>query len=217
MQIPPKVFPLRPLVGCRTRALRPIADNPFMRRCDPVWFCNTCNAPLRARGPAIMLNTIDEPCVEDQVAKDKTTPNQREHHAGQAATEGTARFNGASSTASGKVIDLSLAGKGNYVARRGVLTEIVWFFLEAAVINNKFIPVSAVRVWLLRRFGARIGSGCRMPHPIRVKAPWNLEVGDNCWFGWNAWIYNQALIRIGSNVCISQEVFLTTGSHDLAK
>jgi putative colanic acid biosynthesis acetyltransferase WcaF len=116
----------------------------------------------------------------------------------------------------GKVIDLSLAGKGNYVAKRGALTEIVWFFLEAAIINNKLIPVSAVRVWLLRRFGARIGQGCRMPHPIRVKAPWNLEVGDNCWFGVNAWIYNQALIRIGSNVCISQDAFLTAGSHEVA-
>ncbi|CAN7436741.1 putative colanic acid biosynthesis acetyltransferase [Caballeronia sp. LjRoot31] len=168
-----------------------------------------------------MLRTIDEPRVEDQVANDKATTSQGPHHSAPGATEGAARFNGegcaagASTTGSGKVIDLSLAGKGNYVARRGVVTEIVWFFIEAAVINNKFIPVSAVRVWLLRRFGARIGSGCRMPHPIRVKAPWNLEVGDNCWFGVNAWIYNQALIRIGSNVCISQDAFLTTGSHDL--
>jgi putative colanic acid biosynthesis acetyltransferase WcaF len=160
-----------------------------------------------------MLRTIDEPHVEDQVAIEKTAANQRAHHsAQQGTTEGTARFNTASS---GKVIDLSLAGKGNYVARRGVLTEIVWFVIEALVINNKLMPLSAVRVWLLRRFGARIGSGCRMPHPIRVKAPWNLEVGDKCWFGVNAWVYNQALVRIGSNVCISQDVFLTTGSHDL--
>ena len=168
-----------------------------------------------------MLRTIDESCVEDQVAIDKTAASQRPHHSASGTTEGAARFNSessassSSSTGSGKVIDLSLAGKGNYVPRRGAMTEIVWFFIEAAVINNKFIPVSAVRVWLLRRFGARIGSGCRMPHPIRVKAPWNLEVGDNCWFGVNAWIYNQALIRIGSNVCISQDAFLTTGSHDL--
>jgi putative colanic acid biosynthesis acetyltransferase WcaF len=124
--------------------------------------------------------------------------------------------NSGSADSGGKVIDLSLAGKGNYVARRGLVTEMAWFFLEAAIINNKLMPVSPVRVWLLRRFGARIGRGCRMPHPIRVKAPWNLEVGDNCWFGVNAWIYNQAPIRIGSNVCISQDTFLTAGSHDAA-
>jgi putative colanic acid biosynthesis acetyltransferase WcaF len=118
--------------------------------------------------------------------------------------------------AQGKVIDLSLAGQGNCKRKRGFITETVWFFLEACIINNKLIPVSSVRVALLRAFGARIGRGCRMPHPIRVKAPWNLEVGDNCWFGVDAWIYNQADIRIGNNVCISQGVFLTAGSHDVA-
>ena len=116
----------------------------------------------------------------------------------------------------GRVIDLAQAGKGNYVAKKGLLTELAWFFLEACVINNKLIPISAVRVGLLRLFGARIGANCRLVHPIRVKAPWNLEVGDNCWFGVDVWIYNQAPIRIGSNVCISQGTFLTAGSHALA-
>src|ERR1700733_13205355 len=76
----------------------------------------------------------------------------------------------------GRVIDLAQAGKGNYVAKKGLLTELAWFFLEACFINNKLIPISAVRVGLLRLFGARIGANCRLVHPIRVKAPWNLEV-----------------------------------------
>lgn len=116
----------------------------------------------------------------------------------------------------GRVIDLSQAGKGNYQAKRGALIELVWFVLEACVINNKLLPFSGVRVALLRLFGAKIGTGCRFVHPLRVKAPWNLEVGDNCWFGVDVWIYNQTLIRIGSNVCISQGTFLTAGSHDMS-
>ena len=115
-----------------------------------------------------------------------------------------------------RVIDLSLAGKGNYRARRGALVELIWFVIEACVINNKLLPFSAVRVALLRLFGAKIGSGCRFVHPMRVKAPWNLEVGDKCWFGVDVWIYNQAQIRIGSNVCISQGTFLSAGSHDMS-
>ena len=82
----------------------------------------------------------------------------------------------------GHVIDLSLAGKGNYQARRGALIELIWFVIEACVINNKLLPLSSVRVALLRLFGAKIGTGCRFVHPLRVKAPWNLEVGDKCWF-----------------------------------
>jgi putative colanic acid biosynthesis acetyltransferase WcaF len=78
------------------------------------------------------------------------------------------------------------------------------------------VPFSALRVALLRLFGAKIGTGCRFVHPVRVKAPWNLEVGANSWFGVDAWIYNQAPIKIGANVCISQGAFLTCGSHDYA-
>jgi putative colanic acid biosynthesis acetyltransferase WcaF len=121
-----------------------------------------------------------------------------------------------SGRAAGRVIDLSLAGKGNYRAKRGALIELIWFVVEACVINNKLLPLSSVRVALLRLFGAKIGTGCRFVHPLRVKAPWNLEVGDHCWFGVDVWIYNQALIHIGSNVCISQGTFLSAGSHEMS-
>ena len=131
---------------------------------------------------------------------------------------GSARVTGApaDTAAARRVIDLSRAGKGNYVARRSRLIEAIWFLIEACVINNKLLPISAVRVALLRLFGAKIGTGCRFVHPLRVKAPWNLEVGDHCWFGVDVWIYNQAPIRIGSHVCISQGTFLSAGSHDVS-
>ncbi|MGN6086037.1 putative colanic acid biosynthesis acetyltransferase [Trinickia sp.] len=115
------------------------------------------------------------------------------------------------------VIDLSRAGKGNFVAKRGPLVQALWFVVEACVINNKLNPSSTLRVALLRLFGAKIGKGCRFVHPLRVKAPWNLEVGEHCWFGVDVWLYNQASIRIGSHVCLSQGTFLTTGSHDASK
>lgn len=114
-----------------------------------------------------------------------------------------------------KVIDLSRAGKGNFSQRRGALVRSLWFLVEVCIINNTLMPLSGIRAALLRLFGARIGRNCRMPHPLRVKYPWNLQVGDNCWFGADVWLYNQDEIRIGSNVCISQGAFLTTGSHDV--
>jgi putative colanic acid biosynthesis acetyltransferase WcaF len=113
------------------------------------------------------------------------------------------------------VIDLTRAGNGNFVQARGMLVQIAWFFVEACVINNRLMPVSWVRVALLRLFGAKVGKNSRFLHAVRVKYPWNLEVGDNCWFGEDVWILNQGKIRIGSNVCISQGTFLTTGSHEL--
>jgi putative colanic acid biosynthesis acetyltransferase WcaF len=113
-----------------------------------------------------------------------------------------------------RVADLSLAGSGNYTSRKGKFIQLIWFLIEACIINNRLMPVSFIRVNLLRMFGARIGKNCRFLHAIRVKFPWNLEVGDNSWIGEDVWIYNQEMIRVGSNVCISQGTFLTAGSHE---
>jgi putative colanic acid biosynthesis acetyltransferase WcaF len=112
------------------------------------------------------------------------------------------------------VIKLACAGRGNFVSGRGKATQFAWHIIETCLINNRLLTVSAVRVGLLRLFGAKIGRNCRYLHAIRVKYPWNLEVGDNSWFGEGVWIYNQDKITIGSNVCISQHTFLTTGSHN---
>jgi putative colanic acid biosynthesis acetyltransferase WcaF len=113
-----------------------------------------------------------------------------------------------------KVIDLSRAGRGNFQHRRGRVARALWYLIEATIINNHLMPLSAARSGLLRLFGASIGKNCRFLHAIRVKCPWNLQVGENCWFGEDVWIYNQDRVRIGSNVCLSQGTFLTTGSHE---
>jgi putative colanic acid biosynthesis acetyltransferase WcaF len=115
-----------------------------------------------------------------------------------------------------RIINLASAGRGNFVSRRGKLVQILWFGIEAIFLNSRLLPLPGFRAALLRLFGAQIGAGCRFLHPIRVKYPWNLQVGDHSWFGEDVWIYNQDTIRIGSNVCISQGTFLTTGSHELS-
>jgi len=116
-----------------------------------------------------------------------------------------------------RVVDLSAAGSGNYVSSRNKFVELLWFLVEGCVIDNRLMPLSFVRAGLLRMFGAKIGKNCRFLHAIRVKSPWNLEVGDSSWIGEDVWIYNQAMVRVGSNVCISQGTFLTAGSHEFDK
>lgn len=153
--------------------------------------------------------------MERHIEQDEAAHARLEEDDLPAVMAADARASGTSPTV-GRVIDLSRAGKGNYISRRSKLVEAIWFVIEACVINNKLVPSSALRVALLRLFGAKIGTGCRFVHPVRVKAPWNLEVGDHCWFGVDVWIYNQAPIRIGSHVCISQGTFLSAGSHDMS-
>jgi putative colanic acid biosynthesis acetyltransferase WcaF len=70
--------------------------------------------------------------------------------------------------------------------------------------------------WLLRRFGARIGSGVIIKPGVHIKLPWRLQVGDGSWIGERAWLDNLADIRIGANAVVSQGAYLCTGNHDWA-
>ena len=94
------------------------------------------------------------------------------------------------------------------------IMQILWFCSGAPLLAARWLPGSAWRVLLLRAFGARLGSGCRIKPGLRVKFPWRLQVGQACWLGEDAWIDNLALVRLGDRVCLSQGAYLCTGNHD---
>ena len=71
------------------------------------------------------------------------------------------------------------------------------------------------RIFLLRLFGAKIGTGCRVAPSCVVWAPWNLSIGDRTALAEGVECYCVDRISIGSNVCVSQRSFLCTASHDI--
>ena len=90
----------------------------------------------------------------------------------------------------------------------------LWFFIGQPLLGASWIPFSSMRVTLLRLFGAHIGQGVVIKPSVQVKYPWHLVVGDDCWMGEHVWIDNLTTVRLGSNVCLSQGVYICTGNHD---
>lgn len=96
---------------------------------------------------------------------------------------------------------------------RPVHVVVLWAAVELLLVTNPWQISSRLRVWALRCFGAEIGQGVVFRPRGRVRFPWKLRIGADSWIGEGVWIHNQDNVSIGQNVVISQETFVTTGSH----
>lgn len=111
------------------------------------------------------------------------------------------------------VIDLSKAPGEREAWDRPAWQVYLWGICELIFITNPWQISSSLRVRVLRAFGADIGSGVVFRPRTRVKFPWKLHIGDRSWIGEGVWFHNQNHVYVGHDVVISQETFVTTGSH----
>lgn len=100
-----------------------------------------------------------------------------------------------------------------YDKGRSTLTCALWALLAEPLERSVLCPPS-IRASILRKFGAQVGQGTLIRHGVRIHWPWKLAVGRNCWIGVGVYLLNLEPITIGSDVCISQQAMLCTGSHD---
>lgn len=115
--------------------------------------------------------------------------------------------------ASVRVINLAEAPGEKAAWDRPKLQVYLWAIVELLLVTNAWQISSSVRIRALRLFGADIGEGVIFRPRTRVKFPWKLHIGDRSWIGEGVWFHNQDHVFIGSDVVLSQETFLTTGSH----
>lgn len=111
------------------------------------------------------------------------------------------------------VIDLSKAPGEKASWDRPKWAVYLWAICELLFVTNAWQISSGLRVRVLRAFGADIGKGVVFRPRTRVKFPWKLHIGDRSWVGEGVWFHNQDHIYVGHDVVISQDTFLTTGSH----
>lgn len=110
--------------------------------------------------------------------------------------------------------DLSLYDNSDFDRGAPRWKEALWVLAAGVFLRGAFPWPSAVRVALLRAFGARVGRKVFVREAVYVSFPWRLEIGDHVWIGEGVGILSLAMVRIESNVCISQRAYLCTGSHD---
>jgi putative colanic acid biosynthesis acetyltransferase WcaF len=97
---------------------------------------------------------------------------------------------------------------------RGFLITVLWFLANRIFLNSYLLIPVAIKIFVLRLFGAKIGKNVMIKHKINIKYPWNLEVGNNVWLGECLWIDNLGKVKIGDNACLSQGAMLLSGNHD---
>ncbi len=80
------------------------------------------------------------------------------------------------------------------------------------------LPIpSKIKVKILKLYGAKVGYNVLIKPNVNIKYPWFLEIGNDVWIGENVWIDNLAQVTIGNDVCLSQDAYLLTGSHNYKK
>ncbi len=75
-------------------------------------------------------------------------------------------------------------------------------------------PLHSWRSFLLRLFGATMGTNCHFYPRSKVWAPWNLICADQVTAGDGVEIYNPAPVRLGSHAILSQDAYLCGATHD---
>jgi len=109
--------------------------------------------------------------------------------------------------------DLAGFTGSGYDKGRNVAWQALWVAASSLIVERSWCP-ARLRLLVLRAFGAHIGTGVLIRQHVRIHWPWKVTIADNVWIGVDSWLLNLEPITIGSNVCISQGVFLCTGSHD---
>lgn len=103
---------------------------------------------------------------------------------------------------------------GQYTPGAPYIKQLLWYFLGQPLFRSYWLPVSGLKVRLLRLFGAQVGEGVRVKPGVNIKFPWRIVIGNYVWLGEQVWLDNVIKIRIDDHVCISQGAYLGTGNHD---
>jgi putative colanic acid biosynthesis acetyltransferase WcaF len=111
--------------------------------------------------------------------------------------------------------DLSKFNNAWYQPGNGIKRGI-WYFTSLVFFESGF-PFNGIKIFILKLFGTTLGHAVVIKPHVRIKYPWKLTIGSNCWIGEEVWIDNLAEVKISDNCCLSQGAMLLCGNHNYSK
>jgi putative colanic acid biosynthesis acetyltransferase WcaF len=112
---------------------------------------------------------------------------------------------------------LSTFNNNWYKTGAGKIKMLLWYCTNALFFNSYLLPISSIKISILKLFGAHCGQGIVLKPKVNIKYPWRLKIGNHVWIGEKVWIDNLENIYIEDNVCISQGAMLLCGNHNYKK
>jgi putative colanic acid biosynthesis acetyltransferase WcaF len=93
------------------------------------------------------------------------------------------------------------------------MARVVWNVVYGLLFRPSPAFLHGWRSFLLRCFGAKVGKNVHVYPRVRIWAPWNIELKDQCGIANGATLYSQGKISIGYRAVISQDSYICTGTH----
>jgi putative colanic acid biosynthesis acetyltransferase WcaF len=90
----------------------------------------------------------------------------------------------------------------------------MWGVVYSLLFRTSPRPCHRWRAFLLRCFGAKLGTDVKIYPRASIWAPWNLVCADTVAIADEAIIYNPSVITLGSHSIISQQAYLCGATHD---
>ena len=97
---------------------------------------------------------------------------------------------------------------------KSIVVVQIWMIIQNTLFNHSPVFMYGWRRWLLRVFGAKIGTGVLIRPSVKITYPWKISIGDFSWIGDDVVLYSLGNIIIGKNTVVSQRSYLCSASHD---
>ena len=115
------------------------------------------------------------------------------------------------------LIDLRTYDLSNFDRGKPTWIIMLWWLVQAIAFPLTLHNFNRSRCYLIRLFGAEIGTGVVIRPSARFIFPWKVKIGDYSWIGDDVVFYSIDRITVGSHSVVSQKSYLCTGSHDINK